>query len=99
LDGPLPDIKRAHRGAHYAVAFDARTPAAEAFMHANARFREVVPEGDGWHVELADVADPREVLTALNGLDATLSRFVRVEPSLHEIFVEHVGEVVPARRE
>ena len=98
LDGPLTEIRRAHRGAHYAVAFDERTPGAEAFMHANARFREVVPDGDGWHVELDAGADPREVLSALNSIDTPVYRFARVEPSLHEIFVARVGDVEPRRR-
>jgi hypothetical protein len=67
------------------------------FMRGNHLFAEVVPEGDGWHVELAAGADPRQVVAALNALDTPISRFARVEPSLHEIFVARVGDVEPRR--
>ncbi len=99
LDGSLVEIRRAHRGAHYAIGFDHATDTATAFMRDNPRFAEVVPDGDGWHIELAADADPREVLTALNSLDTPVSRFARVEPTLHEVFVANVGDVEPRRRE
>ena len=43
--------------------------------------------------------DPREVMAAIAQLDAAPSRFGRVDPSLHEIFVERVGNAAnPQRR-
>ncbi|HLA64067.1 MAG TPA: ATP-binding cassette domain-containing protein [Rhodothermales bacterium] len=98
LDGELTAIRRAHRGAHYRVAFDTPSETAEAFVRTAPLFREVVPEGDGWRVELAPETDARAAVAALNALDVPLSRFARVEPSLHEIFVDRVGDVTPARR-
>jgi ABC-2 type transport system ATP-binding protein len=98
LDGALADVRRAHRGAHYAVGFEDAGEAAEAFMRASPLFTEVVPDGAGWYVQLAAGADPRAVISALNALDAPLAHFNRVEPTLHEIFVSHVGNVDPVRR-
>ena len=98
LDGELGEIRRAHRGAHYAVAFDGPSARAEAAVRDAFLFQNVVREGDGWHVELAPGADVHRAVAALNGLDVPLARFARVEPSLHEIFVARVGDVTPHRR-
>ena len=98
LDGELSEIRRAHRGAHYSVAFEGPSERAEAAVRDAFLFQNVVREGDGWHVELAPGADVRRAVTALNGLDVPLARFARVEPSLHEIFVARVGDVTPHRR-
>jgi ABC-2 type transport system ATP-binding protein len=99
LDGSLREIRRAHRSNRYAVAFDEPTEAAERFMTTHPRFQRAERTADGWEVELAAAADPRELVNALNGLDAPLSRFEHVQPSLHEIFVQHVGDASRPRRE
>ncbi len=98
LDGELREVRRAHRGAHYTVAFDAPSEAAERFVHEAPLFEEVVPEAGGWRVVLAPGTAVPEAVAALNALDVPLSRFARVEPSLHEIFVARVGDVTPLRR-
>ena len=99
LDGSLREVRRSNRGAHYAVEFDEQAAAAEAFFRANGRFHQVTRQGDGWLVELAPGADARELLARLEELEVPLTRFEHVQPSLHEIFVAHVGgATTPHRR-
>ena len=99
LDGSLREVRRSNRGAHYAVEFDEQAAAAEAFFRANGRFHQVTRQGDGWLVELAPGADARELLARLVELEVPLTRFEHVQPSLHEIFVAHVGgATTPHRR-
>jgi ABC-2 type transport system ATP-binding protein len=98
LDGRLRDVQRAHRGTRYLVEFEEPTPAAESFMAAS-RFGAAERHGEGWAVELNPGADVGAFVSALAGLDAQLSRFEREQPSLHQIFVSHVGDAAhPTRR-
>ena len=52
----------------------------------------VVARGDFEEVLLADGADPQELLRRLVARGAVVSKFERVEPSLHDIFIAQVGE-------
>jgi ABC-2 type transport system ATP-binding protein len=52
----------------------------------------VVARGDFDEVLLADGADPQELLRRLVARGAVVSKFERVEPSLHDIFIAQVGE-------
>jgi ABC-2 type transport system ATP-binding protein len=100
LDGNLREVRRAHRGNRYAVAFDEPSEAADRFMDSWPGFESVERTRDGWSAELKANVDPRALVTAANGLDVTLSHFERVQPSLHEIFVQKVGDAArPRRRE
>lgn len=98
LDGNLREIRRAHRTNHYAIAFDEPSQAAERFMSTWPGFERADRIRDGWEVELRDHADPRVLLAAANQLDVPLSRFEHVQPSLHDIFVQRVGDAVRPRR-
>ncbi|HEX2210204.1 MAG TPA: ATP-binding cassette domain-containing protein [Longimicrobium sp.] len=98
LDGNLREIRRAHRANHYAIAFDEPSEAADRFMATWPGFERVDRINDAWEVELVPTADPRALVTAANGLDVPLSRFEHVQPSLHEIFVQKVGDAVRPRR-
>ncbi|HEX7240912.1 MAG TPA: ATP-binding cassette domain-containing protein [Longimicrobiaceae bacterium] len=97
LDGPLREVKRANRTDRFRFSFDEPAPGLEALRRAG-RFGEPVPVGDAWEVELAPGADARELVAALNALDAPLARFERVQPSLHEIFVARVGDAATPHR-
>ena len=99
LDGNLRDIRRAHRTNHYALAFDEPSEAADRFMSTWPGFERVDRIQEGWEVDLRPSADPRQLVAAANGLDVVLSRFEHVQPSLHEIFVQRVGDAArPQRR-
>lgn len=98
LDGNLREIRRAHRTNHYAIGFDEPSDAADRFMATWRGFERVDRINEGWEVELRPGADPRELVSAANGLDVPLSRFEHVQPSLHEIFVQQVGDAARPRR-
>ncbi|HEX5869223.1 MAG TPA: ATP-binding cassette domain-containing protein [Longimicrobium sp.] len=98
LDGNLREIRRAHRTNHYAIGFDEPSAAADRFMATWPGFDRVDRIKEGWEVELKPTANPRELVSAANGLDVPLSRFEHVQPSLHEIFVQQVGDAVRPRR-
>jgi ABC-2 type transport system ATP-binding protein len=98
LDGNLREIRRAHRTNHYAIAFDEPSEAAERFMSTWPGFERADRIRDGWEVELKGHAGPRELLAAASRLDVPLSRFEHVQPSLHDIFVQRVGDAVRPRR-
>jgi ABC-2 type transport system ATP-binding protein len=100
LDGNLRDIRRSNRTNHYAIAFDEPSAAADRFMATWRGFERADRIQDAWEVELKPDADPRELVAAANQLDVPLSRFEHVQPSLHEIFVQRVGDAArPRRRE
>ncbi|HEX8242716.1 MAG TPA: ATP-binding cassette domain-containing protein [Longimicrobium sp.] len=99
LDGRLKDVRRENVGNRWYVEFDPATEAARAFMAHETRFGAVTPHGEGWRIELEPGADPRALLAAVAGLDATVVRFEREQKSLHEIFIDRVGgAVTPNRR-
>jgi ABC-2 type transport system ATP-binding protein len=98
LDGNLREIRRSHRANHYAIAFDEPSAAVDRFMGTWPGFERADRIRDGWEVELKDRADARELLSAANALDVPLSRFEHVQPSLHDIFVQRVGDAVRPRR-
>ncbi|MGI9182146.1 MAG: ABC transporter ATP-binding protein, partial [Longimicrobiaceae bacterium] len=98
LDGRLREIKRQNLGRNYAIEFEAPSAQAEAMLRGSQWLDHVAPDGEGWAVELGEGVDPRELLAALSTLDVPLSRFERVQPSLHEIFVAHVGQAATPHR-
>ncbi|HEX8391988.1 MAG TPA: ATP-binding cassette domain-containing protein [Longimicrobium sp.] len=98
LDGNLREVRRAYRGNRYAVAFEDASAEADRFMESWPGFERVERTREGWLAELRADVDPRALVTAANGLDATLSHFERVQPTLHEIFVEKVGDAARPRR-
>ena len=98
LDGNLREIRRAHRTNHYAIGFDEPSEAADRFMSTWPGFERADRIQDAWEVELRPGTDPRALVAAANGLDVPLSRFEHVQPSLHEIFVQRVGDAARPRR-
>jgi ABC-2 type transport system ATP-binding protein len=97
LDGRVRDVRRENRGERYRVEFEGVTDEVERFMAAPHPFGAFRRAGEGWEVEL-EGGDPRAVMAAVAGLDAPVSRFQRMEPSLHEIFVQRVGNAANAQR-
>ena len=100
LDGSLADLRRRYGGHKYRVEFDSLTPAAVALMgRSDAALPGATRVGDGWELDLPEAADVRRALSSLSAADVPVARFERVRPSLHQIFVEKVGEAhVAARR-
>jgi ABC-2 type transport system ATP-binding protein len=99
LDGRLRDVRRENRGNRYRVELEERSEAAVRWLEAPHAFGTFAPAGEGWEVELEPDASGREVLEGLVAQGAEVSRFERVQPSLHQIFVQRVGgAVTPQRR-
>jgi ABC-2 type transport system ATP-binding protein len=98
LDGNLREIRRAHRANHYAIAFDEPSAAADRLMSTWPGLERADRINEGWEVELKPHADARELVAAANGLDVPLARFEHVQPSLHDIFVQRVGDAARPRR-
>jgi ABC-2 type transport system ATP-binding protein len=98
LDGSLREVRRGEAGNRYEIEFETEPAGLEALLADRRRFTRAVRSNGAWDVELADRADPRELLVALTRMEPRLTRFVRVEPSLHEIFVSRVGDAETAHR-
>ena len=90
LDGPLATVKAEHGGQHLALALESGDGVAEVLAD-----RALVKRVDDSHryfeVELAEGADPQEILRRLVASGARVQRFELVQPSLHQIFLERVG--------
>jgi ABC-2 type transport system ATP-binding protein len=100
LDGSLDDVQRRYGGHKYRVEFDSLTPAVLAMMQGtDPALGGAARVGDGWELELPDREAVQRALARLASADVPVARFQRVRPSLHQIFVEKVGEAqVAARR-
>ncbi|HET7583859.1 MAG TPA: ATP-binding cassette domain-containing protein [Gemmatimonadaceae bacterium] len=102
LDGNLREVKRSHMGNRYEVEFERESPAIqEQLRPGNGTFTTVTALRDGtaFELELSRGADTHTVLGVLSRIDVPILRFARVQPSLHEIFVQRVtGAVTPHRR-
>ncbi len=101
LDGSLDAIRREHRDPRFAVSFEGPSESAEKFLRTRqGPFVSAVRKREGWELELAPGTSIHEALASLNSLDVGIERFARVQPSLHEIFIERVGRsAAPVRRQ
>jgi ABC-2 type transport system ATP-binding protein len=98
LDGNLRQIRREAAGRTYHVEWETPSAEGESVLRDGRLFARAERHGEGWEVDLAPTADARQVLSTLNTGQVPLIRFVRVEPSLHDIFVERVGHAEVAHR-
>lgn len=116
LEGNIRAVRRAHRGNQFRVEFDepvdgtAAAPAGETgdgpggaverFIRSHPLFAEAVAAGNGWNVELGEGATGGDLLSALGASGLAVRSVEHVEPTLHEIFVQHVGGTArtPSRR-
>jgi ABC-2 type transport system ATP-binding protein len=87
LDGSLREVKRGF--GRNAVAL--RAEGHGGVLEDESLVAGVVARGDFEEVLLADGADPQELLRRLVARGAVVSKFERVEPSLHDIFIAQVG--------
>ena len=94
LDGSLTQVKAGRGGRHVALSVDG--DAGNGVLEV-LRDRAIVRRADDsnryFEIELADGADPQELLRRLIAIGASISRFELVQPSLHQIFLERVGAV------
>jgi ABC-2 type transport system ATP-binding protein len=91
LNGRVAELRRSHRANRFYIEFDARTPMTREYIENHRRFIAAEPRGTGWEAEVAAGTDVRALVSELNSLDVPLCRFEHLEPTLHDIFVSHVG--------
>lgn len=91
LDGDLREIKRRERSGAVAVDYDGTD---EWLKGADVEAVERTPSGV--RVRLRDGGDPQALLHAALSAGVKIRRFEIVEPTLHEVFVRHVGEEAAA---
>ena len=99
LDGNLREIQQAHRGNRYRIEWD--EPSADAAQMFALREHDGSAQrvGSGWEIELDDPSEAKQLLARLAEMAAPPTRFERMQPSLHDIFVERVGQAsTPHRR-
>ena len=92
VDGNLREVRRAEAGSRYEIAFDREPPGFRELAGDPRIVREAEQRNGSWFVDLSPGTAPSDLLARLNGMEASLTRFLRVEPTLHEIFVNSVGE-------
>lgn len=90
LDGALAEVKARHGGRHVALEI-ASGDGVGAIFADRSLVRRVDDSGRYFEVELADGADPQELLRRVVSAGASVQRFELVQPSLHRIFLDKVG--------
>ncbi len=91
VDGSLTDVKRTHGGRHLSIAFDGGSGAASRLFADRKMIKRADDYGQYAELELTSTADPQEILRALVGSGARLTKFELMEPSLNKIFIDLVG--------
>lgn len=90
LEGSIREVKRGF--SRNAVAL--RLVGGESVLADGALISKVQRHSDGIEVLLAEGATPQALLKELIAAGATIERFEMIEPSLHDIFIEKVTEIV-----
>ena len=91
IDGTLSEVKRTHGGKHLIIAFDGNQGGAAQVFADKRLVSKVQDFGQEAELELAPGADAQDILRGLVNSGARLARFELASPSLHKIFVDHVG--------
>jgi ABC-2 type transport system ATP-binding protein len=91
LDGTIAGVKAAYGSRVVALAVDGDAGDLRDVL----RDRGLVARADDhnrfYEIEMADGADPQDLLRRVVGSGARVTRFELVQPSLHQIFLERVG--------
>lgn len=89
LDGRLREIKRSFSRNAIALQFEG----GDGLLNDPALIANIRQNGDDWEVLLTSGANPQTLLKRLLDAGVTVTKFVLVEPSLHDIFIEKAREV------
>jgi ABC-2 type transport system ATP-binding protein len=94
LDGTVTDVRAAHAGRTVALALANGAPGAvDHVLGDRALVDRVDRTNHAIEIELAAGAKPKELLARLVAVDADITRFEIVQPSLHKIFLQRVGAI------
>jgi ABC-2 type transport system ATP-binding protein len=92
LDGSVAAVKAENAGRTVALAIDGGASTAVMAVLADRSLVERVDDNNRYfEVELMAGADPQVLLRRVIDAGARISRFERVQPSLHQIFLQRVG--------
>jgi ABC-2 type transport system ATP-binding protein len=92
LDGSVAAVRAENAGRTVALAIDGGASAAVMAVLADRSLVERVDDNNRYfEVELMAGADPQVLLRRVIDAGARISRFERVQPSLHQIFLQRVG--------
>jgi ABC-2 type transport system ATP-binding protein len=91
LDGPLGEVKARQGGRHVALSIEANNGSVSRIFADPALVRRVNDSNRYLEVELAEGADPQELLRRVVAAGALVNRFELIQPSLHQIFLDRVG--------
>lgn len=93
LDGDMRDVKGSHQSApRVAVTFDSGSgEQARAILADRTLVSEIDHHGNHLEITLADGASSQGLLERLVAAKVSIARFDRLEPSLHQIFLQRVG--------
>lgn len=92
LDGAMAAVKAENAGRTVAVALEgSASSAVSAVFQDQALVERLDDHGRYFEVELTPAGDPQALLQRLVGAGAVIQRFERVQPSLHQIFLQRVG--------
>ncbi len=92
LDGTVAGVKAENSGRTVALAIDGgATPAAMQILNDRSLVARLDDNTRYFEVELTPTGDSQQLLQRLVASGANISRFERVQPSLHQIFLQRVG--------
>ena len=92
LDGTMADVKAEHAGRTVALALDGDATAAIAEVLRDRSLVERVDDHTRYYeIEMAAGGDEQVLLRRVLEAGARINRFERVQPSLHQIFLQRVG--------
>ena len=91
LDGPLGEVKAKHGGRHVALSMESANGGVAQVLSDAALVRRVDDSNRYLEIEMADGADPQELLRRVVAAGALVNRFELIQPSLHQIFLDRVG--------
>jgi ABC-2 type transport system ATP-binding protein len=92
LDGAVAEVKAGHGVRHVALAVgDHTTDGVRTLLDDVRLVKHVDDHNRFFEVELADGANPQELLRRVVTLGIPIERFELIQPSLHQIFLDRVG--------
>lgn len=90
LDGTMASVKAEQGGRHVALSLDRGDDVSD-ILSDPSLVRRMDDSNRYFEIELADGADPQDLLRRIVARGAHVQRFELVQPSLHQIFLERVG--------
>ena len=92
LDGSVEAVKSEHGIRHVAIAVaNKSTDGVRSLLEDPRMVKSVDDQNRFFEVELADGANPQELLRRVVALGVPIERFELIQPSLHQIFLDRVG--------